>query len=185
MSTSYYRLVDEKHIPNRWYLKGPLTTLGETIDPRAFTEARAVECAVPLTVPVRRRGIPLDFTLADFDMPVLRSSFAMRLRELEPEAIQLIPSTVAGEAGAFDILNVLSVVDALDEERSAITYWREEDGRPERVGQYRMVLNMTLDPSRIGAHHVFRIKGWEVALVVSATARERLIGATGAVFELL
>ncbi|MGT2512646.1 imm11 family protein [Cupriavidus basilensis] len=83
----------------------------------------------------------------------------------------------------FEILNVLDIVDCVDEEKSDFSRWTEEDGRPDKVGDYRMnVLRVNAD--KVAGHGLFRVKGWQIALVCSQRIRDLLIehGVTGVRF---
>jgi hypothetical protein len=172
--TSYYRLVDDESLPGRWYLRSPIEPTGAELDPRVFLEARAVDVLGPLRLPLRRPGTPLDFTLADFDMPVARRALAERLAILAPGALQLIPVTIAGQDGDFVILNLLQAVRCLDERATTIQWWQPEDGRPEKVGQYRMVLNEVIDPRKVGSAQLFRLGGWEIAVICTDAVKRAL-----------
>jgi len=179
----YYVLIDDKQVANRWFLKGPITSDGATVDPRIFFEGRRYDADLRMTLPLRRKGNPLDFTLADFDMPVLRTDYAKRLAELAPSEVQYIPVDVAEVGSGYSILNVLETVRCLDEEHSGVTYWKAAEGQPQRDGEYRMVLTPRVDPSRVGSRHIFRIAGWEIAMIVSEEAKALLQGASGVSFE--
>ncbi len=182
MSSTYFRLQDDLHAPRRWYLKSPVGPEGQKLDPRIFTYGKPVDVTGPLRLPLRHPGNPLDFTEADFAMPVLRREYAERIVELAPTAVQCIPITVDGMPDPFVILNVLSTKRCVDEERTEIMYWTETDGQPERVGQYRMIGNLRIDPTQVDSAEIFRIERWEVALIVSAGIRKILQGAVGAKF---
>ncbi|GMU01423.1 hypothetical protein KH5H1_55430 [Corallococcus caeni] len=56
-----------------------------------------------------------------------------------------------------------------------------QDGRPDRVGQYRDVDGMRIDPTQVGDARVFRTWGWSIALIVSEDIKLALerIRATG------
>lgn len=183
LSDRFYRLLSDMKLPDRWFLRGPVGPGGTEIDPRDFTECRPLDVAGPLRIPLRRKGVELGFTLADFGMPVVWRSVVDALAELDPGAFQRFPVTVEGSGGEFDIVNVLAKVLCLDESRSEVSYFTEADGRPDLVGQYNMVLNLHVDPEVIGDHHLFRIDGWEVAIIVSEAAKRILERAKGAVFE--
>jgi hypothetical protein len=183
VSEAYYRLVDDKRIRGRWYLKGPVGPDGRQVDPRIFLDGQSLEVPGPLTVPLRRNGAPLDFTLADFDMPVLRAEYGEALAKLAPREVQLVPARIQGADGQFVVLNATSALTCLDEGRSEVSFWTAEDGEPEQVGRYRMVASPQVDLARTNGQHVFRIAGWEVALIVSEDARTLLRDARGAVFE--
>lgn len=183
MSSAYYCLSDDMTTGNRWFLKGPLDRRGARLDPRLFTYREPVECDAPLYIPLRRPGRQLDFTLADFDMPVLRSSLARELQALAPESIQLFPAVVEGSNDSFHIVNVVSVVACLDEQRSTLTYWTQAHGRPDKVGKPMMVVELRVDTERAAGKKIFRLKDWKIALIVSEDARDILRGASGAVFR--
>lgn len=58
-----------------------------------------------------------------------------------------------------------------------------DDDEPERVGEYRAVHGMRIDPTKVGGARIFRTWGWLVTLVISedikqAIEREGLTGAT-------
>jgi anthranilate phosphoribosyltransferase len=62
--------------------------------------------------------------------------------------------------------------------------WKAEDGRPEKVGEYRYVHGMRIDPTRVGDARIFRTWGWRIALVVSEDLKRAIeeAGLTGARF---
>jgi hypothetical protein len=172
--SSYYRLLDDLHLPGRWYLRSPVESSGVEMDPRVFLEARVVEVHRPLRLPQRRPGRPMDFTLADFDMPVARRALAERIDAAAPGALQLVPVSIAGHDGDFVILNLLRAVRCLDERATTIQWWTSEDGRPEKVGEYRMVVNEVIDPVKAGSAQLFRLGGWQIAIVCSEAVKRTL-----------
>ena len=54
--------------------------------------------------------------------------------------------------------------------------WTEKDGRPDKVGKYRHLGDLTIDSSRTNGHHIFRIRDWEIALIVSERVKDALNG---------
>lgn len=60
-----------------------------------------------------------------------------------------------------------------------------KDGRPEKVGQYLMVTNLTINPDRTDGQDIFRIRGWEIALIVSEEIKRSIEGMPnlGVVFD--
>jgi hypothetical protein len=65
MTSDFALLLDNKKIPNRWYLKAPLAADGTHLDPRTFIEGRPIATPTPLRIPLRREGQALDFTFAE------------------------------------------------------------------------------------------------------------------------
>lgn len=164
----YFEVGDDLTIDGRWFLKGPIAPSGLEVDPRRFTRAEPFSLKEPLRIPIRHEGKLLDFTFADFDMPVVSPEVGKMFSGLCGKDIQRIPVSVSETAGNFEILNILCKRPCLDESRSeSITRWTQSDGRPEKLGKPRMVIGLRIDPSRVSSSHAFRIDGWEIALVVS------------------
>ncbi|CAM3131306.1 hypothetical protein COSO111634_03215 [Corallococcus soli] len=96
-----------------------------------------------------------------------------------------MPVEVAGHPGPYSILVARRLVRCIDDAASTeVILWAPEDGRPERVGQYRDVDGMRIDPGLVGDAQVFRTWGWSIALIVSEDLKEALerIHATGVRF---
>jgi hypothetical protein len=106
--------------------------------------------------------------------------------ELAPNDVQLVPVVVEGQTDEFFILNVTRVVKCIDDKASAeVQYWKPEDGRPDKTGNYRAVHGLRIAPSKVGDAKVFRPWGWLVVLLVSEEIKETLerMGTTGAKFK--
>lgn len=181
----YFRLKDDIYADDHSEL-GDIKFGDDAIDADMFTTALRYnydESQVH-SIDGEFRG-DFDFNLASFDVPIVSKRFAQLFQTLGREVVQLIPlqSPCNGE---LYILNVLSRIPALDESRSLFTKWEASDGRPDRMGQYRMVAELKVDPHNARGNDVFRIEGWDVPLIVS----ERLVnlaqeqGMKGCVYEL-
>lgn len=166
MSNDFYELIDDVQRPSRWFLGSPRDAQGCPLNPESFRVGRHTEVVAPLSISVRRTGEPLDFTFADFDMPVL-SQRAADLFVDSPETTQLIPAVVDGYDGLFSVANFLHVRSVVDESRSEFLKWQEADSRPDKLGQYRQFTRLIVDPGRAAGARVFRIEGWRIALIVS------------------
>lgn len=134
---------------------------------------------------MRTEGVPLDFTLADFDMPVVRRQISETIWRLVPNEVQRIPASVEGHVEDYDILNVAITRRAVDESKSLITRWNAQHGWPEKVGQYFLVHRLRIDPQSVEGAEVFRLSGWEVAVIVSERVRRALLEqeVTGVTFK--
>ncbi|AKJ01916.1 Hypothetical protein AA314_03542 [Archangium gephyra] len=53
-------------------------------------------------------------------------------------------------------------------------YFKPEDGLPKKVGTYRAVHGMRIDPTKVEGARIFRPWGWLVALIVSQDIKEAL-----------
>jgi hypothetical protein len=176
----FYRLVDYMDVPKRWYLDGVRDARGRELD---LTRGRP--CSKDgLTVPLKHPGIDLDFSSTLEMEPIMRRTLADAVKRIAREDVQQIPVAIRGHSG-FDVVNVVRVVDCLDETRSKFIKWVEEDGRADRLGQYRQVTRLYVDRSRVpNDANVFRIAGWVVAMVVSETVKTTMeeVGCLGATF---
>jgi hypothetical protein len=177
-----FELDSDLQIRDRWYLRAPRIKGGLDVNPEIFTQAEHARIDGELELPLRRPGKPLDFTLADFSMPVIRRELGIRLLEVAGESVELIPVEVEGQTKSFCVLNVLAAARCLDETRSEVTIWTEKDGRPEKVGQYRMVLNLHVRPN-CHPHPIFRLSGWEASIIVTEPVAEILKPGLGVVLR--
>ncbi len=171
MGRTFYRLLDDTETPGRWWLKAPRDAHGAAVEPDIFRLGKRLELACPLTIPVRRPGRPLDFTFGDFELPVVSETTGILVRRCARGELQSFPAVIEGHGGRFEVLNLLRVVRCLDEEKSDVMFWTEADGRPGKVGQYRQVVSLTVDPAAAGKANLFRIAGWEIALIASEAIR--------------
>ena len=175
MSSKFYRILDDGELAGRWWLKSANEPGGNPVDPELFGEGRFLSIRTPLTISIRYKGEPLDWTFADFDMPVVSKRTAALLRNICGDDLQSFAATIDGYDGDFEVLNFLKVIRCLDEKKSDVMFWKEGDGRPDKVGQYRQVANMRIDSSQISDANIFRIAGWEIALIVSERIRHSLV----------
>jgi Immunity protein family (Imm11) len=184
MNDKFYRILDDVELSGRWWLKSPRESNGNPIEPELFRGGRVLDLCSPLTISVRHQGKPIDWTFADFDMPVVTGRTANLLRNICQDDIQFLAVNVEGYDGDFEILNTLNVIFCLDEKKSNVLFWNKEDGRPDKIGQYRQVANTRIDPSRIKKVDIFRIGGWEIALIVSKQVKRKFEenGVTGVRF---
>jgi len=187
MTQRYFELTEDMTSPDRWLLGDPLDEQGAEVRTRQFMSGEPTRVDGRLRVPVYHPGTPLDFTRVDPGaIPVVTEKVARVLAELAPSDVQLIPVEVQSRPEAYFLVNVARLVKCIDDEASTeVLYWKPEDGRPEKVGHYRDVYGMRIDPSRTAGAKVFRPWGWRVALIVADDVKEALerTGATGLDFR--
>ncbi|HYV48883.1 MAG TPA: DUF1629 domain-containing protein [Myxococcaceae bacterium] len=180
----FFRLVDDKRVPKRWYLRGPFRAK-EDLDARDYTEAVQRPDPGPLTVPLLRSGNAMDWTEGDYAMPVVSEKVARILRDLAPDDVQLFPVTVQGRREPYFIANAVHACVCVDEKRSVDVRRFTKDGiRPDLAGQYEVIGKLVIDPTRTGGHKLFRVKDWEVALIASEEIKDAFerAGVVGAHF---
>jgi hypothetical protein len=186
MPKRYFDLFEDVHVPGRWYLDTPIDAQGQEIWTWLFRRGEPATVAEPIRIPFFRPGRPLDFSLAGAAVPVIHERVAAVFAELASSDIQLIPVSIESQAERYFILNSLRAVKCIDDAASEeVQRYTEQDEQPDLVGEYRNVVGMKIDTSKVGAARVFRPWGWPVVLVVSEEIKEALerTGTTGAKFE--
>lgn len=101
-------------------------------------------------------------------MPIVSRTVADVVRRIAPDAAEFFPIDIEGAQGTYEIMNVLCKRDCLDESRSDFTKWTEDDGEPDRVGNYRMILTPYIDAERAAGAHLFRLSRFKVVLFASS-----------------
>lgn len=181
----YYELLEDVNIPGRWHLGEIINRVdGSTV--QLLSGAR-MDKPVSLEAEITHPGKPLDYDSTAFGNPIARKPLAQALAAMAGNDLQLLPVSIAGYKD-FEILNIVRVVRCLDEQKSEFIKWTEHDHRADKAGQYRMVTNLTVDPSQIPADaQIFRIAGWRITIIVSEKTKalmERSL-CLGAKFQLV
>jgi len=187
MNVQFFELHDDVYIPGRWELGELYNARGNEIDAYGFYRGTPVDYDGTLKIPIFRMGIPLDFShLVSGPAPIVSIRVAKVLSDLAAADFQMLPVRIQSRSDEHFLINVTRIVECIDEKRSAqADYWAPEDGQPDKLGSYRAVHGMRVDTSRIPPGvHLFRPKGWTIALVVSDEIRTALLrlGATGMKF---
>lgn len=187
MAKRYFRLLDELHIPGRWELDDPVDPRGQALRTWLLARGEPTHVEGRIRIPIHVPGRSLDFSLlAGAPIPVVRARVATVFSELAPDDVQLILVDMDGQSEPYVLLNITRVVKCIDDEASdEVRYWMPEDGQPEKLGRYRSVIGMRIDPSKVGDARVFRTWGWELAIIVSETLKDALerMGVTGTKFQ--
>lgn len=151
---------------------------GGDVDIWAYSMGQpASDDVVPFVVDVD--GEMVDFNPTAFGSIVVSSEMAEILCRFASAEIQRIPAVVRGADGDWEVLNVVSVVDCIDHERSRIQYFPLDHA--EKPGKPRGIMKLVLDSVRPKGHHVFKPMDWLVATIVSADVKTALedAGITG------
>jgi hypothetical protein len=192
MIRTYFELLDDLDWEGRWYLNRLCDCAGTELDSREFRYGRALNLGPPIKakawktgIPVeaqpplrvlldpKREGEPLDFTFTNEDMPVVTSRVGAILASIAGGDIQRIPVLVEAREEPYEILNVVRVIDCIDTKRSEIQWFEPGNNvRPDLAGKPEMVTKLVVDPALVGEHHMFRIEGWEIVIVVSDVIRD-------------
>ena len=187
MLKRYFDLSDDVNIQGRWELGHPLDSEGQKLeDPWQFRVGVRTHTGGPVRIPVKLQGTPLDYSHAAFSIPVVHARVASILTGLASNDVQLIPVEVDGQLEEYFILNATRIVKCIDDRASEeVRRWLPEDGRPEKLGMYRSIFGMRIDPTQVDDVKAFRTWGWTVALIVSEDIKAALerAGVTGCRFQ--
>lgn len=185
MPKRFFELCDDVEVPHRWHLDTPVDSQGRKVNDWEFKKGMPVNIGGRLRIPIEITGRPLDFTEAGVMVPVVHVKVASVLKELAPNDVQFIPVDVEGQPDQYLILVATRLIRCIDENASKVQFWRPEDGLPDMVGKYYAVDNLHIDEAKTGDAKVFRLEGWEVALIVSGDIKEALerLGVTGVKFQ--
>ena len=170
----YFRIVDSFVPRDRWHLDDPRTERGNYVDPRNFTNGTVYRGESPLEIPVFRGETALDFTLGSFDMPIVTRRVMERIRTFCGASAQWVPATIAGRDFRVEILNILEVLDAIDEELSEISWRIKKDAISNDVRTYGGIASLVLRRERVRGSRVFRLRGWELPLIVCEPVKAAL-----------
>jgi hypothetical protein len=175
-----YRLKDELREPTRWFLSVPTSSDSRDLT-WSFNTARRFEQITPLFTKLDQDGRKVDFTFGAFDVPILNFAAMSVFQTYERECVEFIPTIVEGERDAYFIMNILAEADCLDESASLITWWAPGDGRPDRIGTYRMLAREVYDCSITKLPAIFRLSKFSVMIMVRDDLRKAIddAGLTG------
>jgi len=181
----YYDLADDRRSPGRWHLGSPVDEQGGEIDPWQFKDGTILKLGSTPRFPLDVAGHPLDFCWAAFSIPVVHRRFVELFEQMRVEGVQFIPAQVQAHPGPWYILNALHTRRCIDDARcEGVQYWKSEDGRPDKLGEYRAVYGLRIDPTKVGDARIFRPWGWRVALIISEELKQAIesAGLTGTRF---
>ncbi len=171
----YSELYSNMRVPGRWVLKSPVDEHGHEVDPWQFSEGRVLDIPSELRLPVSHLGRELDFSLTGLGVVAVHGRVVQLFERLGIREVQFLPARVEGHSGPYFILNTLRVIRCIDDARcEEVRYWRPEDGQPEKVGEYRVVVGLRIDSSKVGGASIFRPWGWPVALIVSEHLKQAM-----------
>jgi hypothetical protein len=187
MPKRYFDLGPDMTVPGMWSLGMFADAQGREVDdPWIFNKGRPIPNPGRLKLPVIIQGRAMDFTYAGIATPVVHLRVANLLAELAPEDAQFFPVEIEGKPDQFRLLVATRLIRCIDDAAcKEVEYWTPEDGQPEKVGEYRDVYGMRIDPSKPSDAKVFRPWGWNIALIVREDIKDALerMGVIGMWFQ--
>lgn len=185
--SKYFDLWDDRVSLDRWHPGTLFDEQGVKINAWQFKQGKRLELGCTPFIPMKVPGRPLEFSLTTSAIPLLHMRVVSILERLGVHnEVQFIPARVEGYLEPYFLLNALQSIKCIDDARcEEVLYWLPEDNRPDVVGEYRNVVGLKVDPSKIGNTHIFRPWGWQVALIISERVKLALeeAGVTGTRFK--
>ncbi|MFP2961526.1 imm11 family protein [Myxococcus sp. 1LA] len=187
MSVENFYDIGVAEVP-QWVLELPVPASGgELDDPWMFGDGRHLPDPGPLKSRPFRDGPQRSFSVANSGRtPVADEQVASVFLELAPDDVQVFPIEVAGAKEPLYVINATKCFKCVDEKSSKEVQIYPPDGvAPERVGTYRAIYGLRIDPSKTEGARVFRIQGYSSALIVSEEIKNALeeVGNLGVSFE--
>jgi hypothetical protein len=171
----YFELDDDLYHPGRWHLRGPMDEQGQRINPWQFFKGRQLDLHGVVRFHVKPEGTALEFSWAAVSIPVVHGRFVRLFERLGIQEVQFIPAQVEGHTGPFFILNTLRTLRCVDDARcEEVQYFKPEDEQPEKVGEYKFIAGLRIDPAKVGDARIFRPWGWTGSLIVSEDLKQAL-----------
>lgn len=180
----YFLLEDDMsmRMQGRWYIGR--VTLPDGSEPYLNAGVRLDEPRW-LHASITHIGRVLEFSHTSFGVPLSTPALADALVEAAGSDIQIFPITIAEQSGMM-VLNATRSIRCVNEKHSKFQKFTEDDTvRPDLAGQYRYISRLVLDKAAIPSDaHFFRIKDYEIALIVSEAVKNAMerVGCYGAEF---
>ncbi|WP_223645963.1 imm11 family protein [Corallococcus sp. EGB] len=172
----------------QWLLATAFRDSGEAFDePWMFVDGRVLPDPGTITTRISHPGEKRAFVFAGVEeTPIVSEAVANVFRALAPGDVQLFPVSIEGEGQRFFVVNAIKVVDAIDEAGCREVHHYDEDApAPGYEGEYNWIYGLRIDPSKTEGAHVFRLKKFKTAFIVSEDIKNALeaVGNLGVSFE--
>ncbi len=108
-------------------------------------------------------GVQTDLSLITNLTPVISERLGEKISSLGTCRIQRIPVIIKGVKEKYEILNILSIIDVIDYEKSKyIQYFRS----PQRSGEIEIIYGLRVKHEPINSA-IFRLFNWEITIIVT------------------
>lgn len=166
---NYFKLSNDMRILDRWTLGEPHDGNGREVWHGEPTRGAPMAVQSPARIGLYVPGRALDFSTTALGVPIIHGKLKAIFEQLGLDGqVQLFPIAVEEQQEPYFLVNLLRVIRCIDDERcEEVAYRTIEDGYEERIGEYRNVVGMRIDPSKVGDTEIFRPWGWQTTLIVS------------------
>ncbi|MBK9413263.1 MAG: hypothetical protein IPN61_07510 [Bacteroidetes bacterium] len=170
---NYYRLIDELYIPSqRWFLGS--VNFDKEFDFWKYVSTGDVEIPKKeLIINIREKGIPLNFTMADFELLIVDEK---TLQLFKKDEVMSIPVRIEGKENnlQYYILVIKDALDCVDEEKSVFDKWQIGSSiRPDKEGQFKFISKLVINRASVIGKELFRVKGFNVIIVINEELKNK------------
>lgn len=174
MISKYYIATFDGRILDQWHLSAPIDRFGNKIRASKFTVGRECDGAAPAEVPIYQASKSLQVSFGDEKMVVVSAQAKTAILAVEARDCQFFKVRIPGIPEPWFLLNAIVLVDCFDEKRSVSERQEPTDGNAPHDVEYDMVAKLVIDPARVGDHDLFRVRGWDIDLIVSDRVKAAL-----------
>jgi hypothetical protein len=125
---------------------------------------------------VAYKGNKVNVTFSDFDILIVDSTAQPFFPNND---VQLFPVKVIGESKSnqnHSLMTIINEIDCLDEQKSEFEVFKQNDEiRPDLAGTYSNIYKIVIDQSKVGDTDIFRLKDFNVAVIVSEKLKKELV----------
>lgn len=178
---NYFKLADDRTSNGRWHIAEIVLTDGTEPD---LVRGGPLKNSEPLHADFHYTGHALEFCLTSLWVPLATRALADTIQSIAKSDVQCLPLAISGQSDMV-VLNALRYIGCINESHSEFIKWTTHDHRADLAGKFRQVTKLVLARDAIPPDaHFFRIKDWEVALIVSETVKSAMerVGCYGAEF---
>ena len=171
----FYSVVFDDSLNDYTYFGEPMTENGDVIDWWHFSGSGRWEGTELLNVTANPIGKLYDISMAPGDVPYVTKRVVdlFNADKSLSDAVQFIPLRYG--VNTIYLMNILPLVECVDDEKTeSIMRWQAEDDEPDKIGQYRQIIGLRVDPERLVGIDICRVQDWEVSIIVSQRVRMML-----------
>lgn len=182
----YFRWRFDPSFESRWLIGEPHLPNGKLVSAWDFMKCHVIEPPLKGLVATTSHGsVATQASFGALGIPYIRPNMAEAILGLAGDEMQLIPVHVNDFDEDVFIVNILNKIKCVDESRSLFEKWAPGNKeRPDRVGEYKMIMKLFIDSDAAQGKNILRPWGWTTQVIVSEKMKEVVesISAVGTVF---
>jgi Immunity protein family (Imm11) len=169
--TAYHSATFDPHIADQWHLDVPRDGEGNEIRGYHFTSGHPYSSTRPVKVSIYQDGRPLELSFNSEKVVVVSSRARKAVEAVAPKDCQFFDVAIPRMTQPWYILNAIHLVDCFDEAKSRFDLAPSETGR-----RYAIVTKLIIDPAPLRGQQLFRVRNWDVNLIVSDAVKAAIEG---------